>query len=78
MAWPFVAPPDLPRDRTAALRAAFGATMKDPEYLAEAKKPQLEVNPMPGVEMEKLIRELYNIPPDVVAATRDAIAEGTK
>ena len=78
MAWPFVAPPDLPGDRTAALRAAFDATMKDPEYLAEAKKRQLEVNPMPGVEMEKLIRELYNIPPDVVAATKDAIAEGAK
>ena len=78
MAWPFVAPPDLPADRAVALRAAFDATMKDPEYLAEAKKRQLEVNPMSGVEMEKLIRELFNIPPDVVAATRDAIAEGAK
>jgi tripartite-type tricarboxylate transporter receptor subunit TctC len=78
MAWPFVAPPDLPADRAAALRAAFDATMKDPEYLAEAKKRQLEVNPMSGVEMEKLIRELFTITPDVVAATRDAIAEGAK
>ena len=37
MGWPFTAPPDLPKDRADALRAAFDATMKDPEYLAEAQ-----------------------------------------
>src|SRR4051794_18901910 len=37
MAWRFTAPPDLPKDRAAALRAAFDATTRDPEYLAEAK-----------------------------------------
>lgn len=78
MAWPFAAPPDLPSDRAAALRAAFDATMKDPTYLAEAKQRQIEVNPMSGLAMEKFIRELYDTPADVVAATKAAIADGTK
>jgi tripartite-type tricarboxylate transporter receptor subunit TctC len=75
MAWPFAAPPDIPHDRAAALRAAFDATVKDPEYLAEAKQRLLEVNPMSGLAMEKLIRELYDTPADVIAATKAAITE---
>ncbi|MCC6889751.1 MAG: hypothetical protein IT536_14560, partial [Hyphomicrobiales bacterium] len=76
MAWPFAAPPDIPSDRAAALRAAFDATMKDPTYLADAKERLLEVNPMTGVEMEKLIRELYEVPANVIAATKAAMSEG--
>ena len=45
---PFAAPPGLPADRAAALRAAFDATMKDPEFLAEAKKLNLDINPLSG------------------------------
>ena len=41
---PFVAPPDLPPERAAALRAAMLATFKDPEFLAEADKQRLEVD----------------------------------
>jgi len=73
MAWPFAAPPDVPSDRAAALRAAFEATLKDPDYLAEAKQRQLEVNPMSGVTMEKLIRELHETPADVIAASKAAL-----
>jgi tripartite-type tricarboxylate transporter receptor subunit TctC len=78
MAWPFAAPPDVPSDRAAALRAAFDATMKDPEYLAEAKKRRMEVNPMTGPAMEKIIRELYETPAEVVAATRAAVVDAEK
>jgi tripartite-type tricarboxylate transporter receptor subunit TctC len=77
MAWPFAAQPDLPSDRAAALRAVFDATMKDPEYLADAKQRRLEVNPMSGLAMEKLIFEVHNTPADVVAAAKTAI-EGPK
>ena len=73
MGWPFTAPPDVPKDRAQALRAAFDATMKDPEYLAEAQKRRLDINPMSGLEIEKLINELYATPPDVIAATKTAI-----
>src|SRR5262245_33409189 len=43
---PFFATPDIPADRKAALRAAFDATMKDPQFLTEAQKIDLEVTPI--------------------------------
>ena len=46
MARPFAAPPGIPADRKAALVAAFDATMKDPEFLADAKKLDIDVNPV--------------------------------
>jgi tripartite-type tricarboxylate transporter receptor subunit TctC len=76
MAWPFAAPPDLPKDRAGALRAAFDATMRDPEYLAEAKKRGLEINPMNGAEIDKLIAGLYATPRDVIAAAKAAMEAG--
>ncbi len=52
--------------------------MKDPEYLAEAKQRRLEINPMSGAAIHKLIAELYATPADVIAATKTAISRGTK
>jgi tripartite-type tricarboxylate transporter receptor subunit TctC len=78
MAWPFTAPPELPKDRTAALRAAFDATMRDPEYLAEAKQRGLEVNPMSGAAIDKLIAELYVTPTEIIAAAKAAMTEAGK
>ncbi len=78
MGWPFIAPPDLPPERAAALRQAFDETMKDPEFLAEAKQRLLEVNPMSGAEIDKLVAELYQTPPEVIAATKAVIAEGAR
>jgi tripartite-type tricarboxylate transporter receptor subunit TctC len=78
MGWPFTAPPGLPKDRADALRAAFDATMKDPEYLAEAAQRRLDVNPMSGAAIDKLIAELYATPPEVIAITKTAISEGAK
>jgi tripartite-type tricarboxylate transporter receptor subunit TctC len=74
MARPFAAPPDIPRDRAAALIAAFDATMKDPEYLADAKKLRIDVNPVSGGDIDKLLRELYATPKDVIAKASQAIA----
>jgi tripartite-type tricarboxylate transporter receptor subunit TctC len=72
IARPFAAPPGIPAGRLAALRAAFDATMKDPQFLAEAKKLDLEVRPVSGVEVEKLIKEIYASPPDVVKLAAQA------
>jgi tripartite-type tricarboxylate transporter receptor subunit TctC len=74
MARPFAAPPGLPADRAAALRAAFDRTMADQEFIAEAKAAGLEVNPVSGVEIERLVGELYQTPPDVVAKAKAAVA----
>ena len=73
-AWPFMAPPDLPPDRKQLLRAAFDATLADPEFRADARKMALEVNPVSGRRVEALIDELYGTPDDVVAKTRRVIA----
>jgi hypothetical protein len=78
MGWPFLAPPSLPAERAQALRQAFEATMKDPEFLAEAKQRQMDVNPMSGAEIDQLVNELYQTPQDVVAATKAVVAEGAR
>ena len=59
---PFFAPPDVPADRAAALRKAFIDTLNDKEFLAEADKAKLEINPVPAARIEDLLRELYAIP----------------
>ena len=69
MARPFVTPPDVPPERLKALQEAFDKTMKDPEFLADAQKSKLDVNPMTGPEIASMVRELYKTPQDVVQAT---------
>ena len=75
MAWPFAAPPDVPADRAAALRQAFDATMTDPGFIAESKKQSFSVDPMKGVEMDALIKQLYATSPDVIATAQASIAD---
>ena len=74
VARPFAAPPGIPEDRKIALRKAFDDTMKDPEFLAEAKTLSLEVEPVGGAEIDRLIAELYRSSPDVVARAKAVIA----
>jgi len=76
MARPFAAPPDVPADRVAALRAAFDATMKDKDFLAEADKLKLEVEPVSGAEVQKLIDDLYKSSPEVLARAKEVMAAG--
>jgi tripartite-type tricarboxylate transporter receptor subunit TctC len=73
MGRPFAAPPGVPADRAEALRRAFDATLKDPAFLAEAEKLKLEVNPVSGEEVTRLITELYATPKDIVEEARAAI-----
>jgi len=72
MGRPFAAPPAIPAERAQALRQAFDLTMKDPEFLAEAQARGLEINPVSGREIERLIAELYQTPKDIVAEAREA------
>jgi len=78
IARPFAAPPALPPARRDALRKGFDATMKDPRYIAEAKSLSLDVAPVTGAEIEKLIQTLYATPKDVVEQARAVIAAGSK
>lgn len=70
---PYVLPPGVPADRVAAYRKAFDETMKDPEFLADAKKLRLDINPLPGVEVQKIVEELYKTPPALAQKAKAAL-----
>jgi tripartite-type tricarboxylate transporter receptor subunit TctC len=66
MAWPVVAPPGVPPERVKALRDAFDATMKDPEFLAEAMRQKLIINPVGGDKISALLDRMYALPKDLL------------
>lgn len=70
---PYAAPPGIPADRAAALIAAFDATTKDPEFLAETAKTQMEVAPISGKKLAGMLAEFYATPKDVLAKAAAAI-----
>jgi tripartite-type tricarboxylate transporter receptor subunit TctC len=70
---PFFTSPDIPAERKAALRAAFDATMKDPQFLADAAKLDLEVSPIGAATIDAFLAELYRTPKDVVGKAVAAI-----
>jgi tripartite-type tricarboxylate transporter receptor subunit TctC len=70
---PFAAPPGIPPDRAAALIAAFEATTKDPDFLAETAKHQMEVAPVSGRKLADMLAELYQTPEPILAKARAAI-----
>jgi tripartite-type tricarboxylate transporter receptor subunit TctC len=67
MGRPFALPPGVPADRIATLRRAFDATLKDPGFVAEAQKLNLEIDPLTGAEIEGLLRKAYGAPKAVIA-----------
>jgi tripartite-type tricarboxylate transporter receptor subunit TctC len=78
MAWPFAAPPDVPQERVVALRQAFDRTMTDPEFIAEAKRQNLEVEPMTGDAIAILMKRVYASSPSVTVRARVIAEEGRK
>jgi tripartite-type tricarboxylate transporter receptor subunit TctC len=67
MGRPFATPPGVPADRLAILRKAFDETLKDPAFLAEAAKVQLELDPLTGADIEGLLKTAYSAPKPIVA-----------
>jgi tripartite-type tricarboxylate transporter receptor subunit TctC len=74
MARPFAAPPEIAADRKAALTAAFDDTMKDADFLAEAKKLDFDVRPVNAATIDALLAEVYQTPKDVLARATKAIS----
>src|SRR3954453_6886323 len=72
----FFTSPNVSKDRVDTLRRAFDATMKDPEFLAEAHKTQLTVGPLPGEELQKLVANVAAISPAILEKVRAAYAAG--
>lgn len=69
---PFVAPPGVAKARVALLRQAFMDTMRDPAFIHEIDRQKLELNPVPGDEMQALIEDLYRTPKAIVQRAIDA------
>jgi tripartite-type tricarboxylate transporter receptor subunit TctC len=78
MGRPFAAPPGIPEERKQALRKAFDDAVKDPDFLVEAKQRKMDVNPVNGAEVEKLVAELYRTPADVIAEMKTLVGAGPK
>jgi tripartite-type tricarboxylate transporter receptor subunit TctC len=74
---PFVMPPGVPADRVAALRKAFVVALNDKALRDEAAKMQLDVDPMPGDELQTLVASLYATPPHLVERARQALSAKT-
>jgi tripartite-type tricarboxylate transporter receptor subunit TctC len=72
-----LAPPGLPQDRVDALRQAMSAALADPEVLAAAKKIKLDIGPMDGVTLQKLVQDTSRLPPEIVAKIR-AVLDANK
>ena len=66
MGRPFFAPQQVPASTVVALREAFDATMRDPDYRAEAEKMGLEVNPVSGARVQDMVAEIYRTPRTVI------------
>jgi tripartite-type tricarboxylate transporter receptor subunit TctC len=72
---PLLGPPGVPAAQTEVLRTALIATLKDPQFLAEAEKAQMEISPATAAEVDKLLAEFTSFPPSVVAKAKHAMGE---
>jgi tripartite-type tricarboxylate transporter receptor subunit TctC len=68
MTRPFMVPPGVPADRVAALRTAFDETMRDDEFVADAKRQGTSVEAMSGAAVQDLVTSIVNTPPAIVEA----------
>ena len=73
MGRPFLAPPGVTAERLAVLRRAFMETMKDPAFLAEAEKIKLEITPVEGEAVQRLVAEIYATPREIVRQAAQAV-----
>ena len=70
---PLFTTPDVPPERVKALRDAFDATMKDPAFIAQAKKQNFDINPVAGEEMQKIVADIVASPKPLTDKLNDII-----
>jgi tripartite-type tricarboxylate transporter receptor subunit TctC len=70
---PYVLPPGTPKDRVEVLRRAFMSTMKDPEFLAEAQKAKLDINPLDGATLESNVKDVFNLDPALIPKLKEIL-----
>jgi tripartite-type tricarboxylate transporter receptor subunit TctC len=69
----YTLPPGTPKDRVQVLRKGFADTLKDPEFVADAKKANLGVNPVSGEEVETTIAGFFKLDPALIAKLKDVL-----
>jgi tripartite-type tricarboxylate transporter receptor subunit TctC len=69
----YVAPPGVAPEALNTLRTAFDATMRDPQFLADADKMRIDITTLPGAQVQDLVQKLHATPKDIVERARAAI-----
>jgi hypothetical protein len=70
---PYLAPPGVPAERVNTLRAAFDATMNDKEFLADAAKTRIDINPLSGVKVQGEVAQIYATPKSVIKRAKEIL-----
>jgi tripartite-type tricarboxylate transporter receptor subunit TctC len=70
---PYFIAAGTPPELVTTLRTAFDATMRDPQFLADADKMRIDVSPLPGATVQELVGKLYATPKAIVEQARAAI-----
>ena len=73
MGRPFLAPPGVPAERVTVLRRAFMETLQDREFLAEAARTKLEINPVSGERVQAIVAEVYQTPKSVTTKVAEMV-----
>jgi tripartite-type tricarboxylate transporter receptor subunit TctC len=69
----YIAPPETPPAQLEVLRTAFDKTVVDPQFLADAEKMRIDIEPLSGAKVQDVVARLYRTPPPIVAQARKAI-----
>jgi tripartite-type tricarboxylate transporter receptor subunit TctC len=70
---PYIAPPGVPAEQANALRAAFDATMRDPQFLDDAAKTRIDINALSGAQVQQLVEKIYATPKSVVDRAKEIL-----
>jgi hypothetical protein len=70
---PLLAPPNVPRERVDILRQAFDRTMKNPDFLAEAERLNMDIKPLGGAELQKIATDVVQSRPEDLARAKELI-----
>jgi tripartite-type tricarboxylate transporter receptor subunit TctC len=70
---PYFLPPGTPKERVQILRKAYMETMKDPEFLADARKAKLDLNPDDGAGLERNVKEIFDLEPSLVPKLKEIL-----
>ncbi|HXV80955.1 MAG TPA: hypothetical protein VEG60_13840, partial [Candidatus Binatia bacterium] len=71
---PYAVAPGTPKERVEMLRKAFVGTLKDTEFIADAKKSRLDTDPLTGQEIEKIVAQLFKMDPALVKQLKEILS----